>query len=266
MPQIVETAYLYDGEYDGFLTCVFESFRRREIPAAILPESAPRPLSPAVFFETDPALAERVTKGLAEKAGGRAEAMVRFAFLSILPDKEMRILAFIRKAVREGPRVTRMMADETVYPLFRAVGHMREEAHLFTGFLRFSEADGVLFAEIDPKNRILPLIADHFADRFHGETFLIYDRIHREAMLSAKGEYTIFASDSFTPPPPGRREREARALWKRFFETLSIEGRENPRCQRTHLPLRYRTYMTEFLSPGQEPGAAPVPEIPGAAE
>ena len=38
-----------------------------------------------------------------------------------------------------------------------------------------------------------------------------------------------------------------RALWKRFYETVAIRERENPRCQNTFLPKRYRGTMTEFL-------------------
>ena len=29
--------YYYDGTYNGFLSCVFESFAEKETPAAILP-------------------------------------------------------------------------------------------------------------------------------------------------------------------------------------------------------------------------------------
>ena len=264
MSQSIDVCYLYDGTYDGLLTCVFESYRRRELPAAILPEDAPRPLCMTLPVPTDPLLAARVTKGLSEKAGARAEAMVRFAFLTILPDKELRILTYIRKAMKTGPRIRRMIADDAVYPLYRAVAHMREEAHLFTGFLRFSEADGILYAVINPKNQILPLIADHFADRFPRETFLIFDETHGEAMLCRNGEYSLISGGSFVPPPPSRTERETRALWSRFFETLSISERENPLCQRTHLPLRYRTYMTEFLQPEKESAVPSLPSVPGS--
>lgn len=31
-----------------------------------------------------------------------------------------------------------------------------------------------------------------------------------------------------------------------FFHQIGIKERENPACQRMHLPLRYRKYMTEF--------------------
>ena len=36
-------------------------------------------------------------------------------------------------------------------------------------------------------------------------------------------------------------------LWKEFFETIAIKERENPRCQRTHMPLHYRKHVTEFM-------------------
>ena len=35
-------------------------------------------------------------------------------------------------------------------------------------------------------------------------------------------------------------------LWKCFFKSIAIEERNNPVCQRSFLPLRYRKYMTEF--------------------
>ena len=35
-------------------------------------------------------------------------------------------------------------------------------------------------------------------------------------------------------------------LWRTFFDAAAIEARRNPACQRTHLPLKYRRYMTEF--------------------
>ena len=41
-------------------------------------------------------------------------------------------------------------------------------------------------------------------------------------------------------------EEEYQALWRTFHETAAIPERANALCQRTHLPLRYRPYMTEF--------------------
>ena len=44
----------------------------------------------------------------------------------------------------------------------------------------------------------------------------------------------------------GRRSSEYAALWSAFFHQIGIKEQENPACQRMHLPLRYRKYMTEF--------------------
>ena len=39
-------------------------------------------------------------------------------------------------------------------------------------------------ALFEPKNRVLPLLAGHFAARYSGEQIVLYDRTHHEAFLS----------------------------------------------------------------------------------
>ena len=48
--------------------------------------------------------------------------------------------------------------------------------------------------------------------------------------------------------PAGGTEKAFRELWRRYFRTIAIEGRTNPKCQSTHLPKRYRHVMTEFVT------------------
>ena len=36
-------------------------------------------------------------------------------------------------------------------------------------------------------------------------------------------------------------------MWKEFFNTIAVEKRKNPVCQRNMFPLRYRKHVTEFL-------------------
>ena len=78
---------------------------------------------------------------------------------------------------------------------------------------------------------------------------MIWDKTHKAALAYLKGEERIFELNSFTPPPPDEAEVQMRQLFCRFFETIVIDPRENPRCQMTHLPKRYRGQMTEFMSP-----------------
>ena len=73
--------------------------------------------------------------------------------------------------------------------------------------------------------------------------------------------------EELTPPPPDRTGAEYRALWKRFYDTIAIEGRLNPRCRMSHMPRRYWENMTEFTetpeTPETLPGGAARGALPG---
>ena len=58
--------------------------------------------------------------------------------------------------------------------------------------------------------------------------------------------------ESLTLPPIGKEEAAFRAMWRSYFDHVAIAQRENPICQRTHLAMRYRPWMTEFVDQQQE--------------
>ena len=128
------------------------------------------------------------------------------------------------------------------------------------------DRNGVLGAEIEPKNRVLPLLRGHFCQRYANERFFIYDRTHRELLLYADGRSRITQVEGFQPVLPESEELYFRALWKRFFQSVTVQERENPRCQNTFLPKRYRGTMTEFLPLEYEKErGAQMPSLPGAS-
>ncbi|MEG0804709.1 MAG: DUF4130 domain-containing protein, partial [Pygmaiobacter sp.] len=94
-------------------------------------------------------------------------------------------------------------------------------------------------AVIEPKNFVLPLLREHFCARYRNETFLIYDKTHGVALVYAKGESRIFDLTSLDLPPPSAEELNIQSLYRRFFKTIAIESRTNPRCQMSHMPKRY---------------------------
>ena len=149
----------------------------------------------------------------------------------------------------------RDLTDERVFTLNRAVKYLTGEAHLLKGFIRFSDQNGVLTAEIEPRNRVLPLLRAHFCARYPSEAFIIYDRTHREALFYRPGQWAIIPLEDFRVAGPDKDERDWRALWRQFYRTVSIEGRYNPRCRMTHMPKRYWGCMTEFQT--EPPETAP---------
>ena len=242
-----EVCYEYDGSFAGFLTCVFESYVHREEPVCFLtPEDDRYTLWPTRWVEMEPEEAGRVWKGIARNISPAAAQLVSRGFLTCLPEREVHLWQFIRYGFERGSRVMADLGDERVHILHKAVGHLNEEAHLYTGFVRFSDQQGILVGQIQPKNRVLPLLRGHFTRRFNTECFILYDATHREALVHRPGQWNIVPMEDFSPGPPGEEELTFRRLWRRFFNTVAIEGRTNPRCQNTHLPKRYRGMMTEF--------------------
>ena len=149
---------------------------------------------------------------------------------------------------------------------------MSGELEKLRGFVRFSDYSGVLGAEIEPKNRVLPLLRRHFCDRYANESFFIYDRTHKELLVYTKNHSRLLTVDSLHLALPGEEEVQFRRLWKRFYETIAIKERYNPRCQNTFMPKRYRGTMTEFLPDDYEarqqgvnlPAASEASPVPGA--
>lgn len=247
MPDRTDVVYRYDGSYEGVLCCIFESFLRKETPAEILPETA----SQTTLFDTrdiltDETRAARVIRGLKARLPAEAVQLVEWGYYIDHPHKESLILSFVKLSMRVGREVLSMLTHDTVRELQRAVGRLSGESHQLKGFTRFSVHDGVMTAVIEPKNFVLPLLAPHFCDRFAGESFLIYDKTHKAALIYSAGKARIIPVDSFEAPPADACEQRYRLLWKTFYDTIAIRERENPRCRMSHMPKRYWRHLTEM--------------------
>ena len=67
-----DVIYWYDGTFEGFLCCVFESYANREIPWDIWYYATRQSsLFPGVDVQTDMIRAQRVLKSIREKLGQR---------------------------------------------------------------------------------------------------------------------------------------------------------------------------------------------------
>ena len=239
--------YRYDGSFDGLLCCVFESYDKKEIPMGIfLPDTPEILLFPAKDITTDSQKSSRVLVSIPKKMGACALDFVRHAFLSCLTQKELYILQFLRIGYRYGPSVMSMLADDVVNTLFKAVKHLNNESHLLKGFVRFSIFNNVLVAEIEPKNYVLPLLMQHFCERYPQERFLIYDKTHGMALVYQPYQSAVIPIEDLDLPEPDEKEQSFRELWRLFYDTIEIQGRHNPKCRMSHMPKRYWKYMTEF--------------------
>ena len=257
----MDVVYQYDGTFEGFLCCVYDSYVYRESPVGFSTDEGFLSLYEVRTVVTDRDRGKRVYQGLVKRSA-KAASVLRRAFLTCMENKEMCLYTFVRRVFQEGGGFMRDLSDPVCYPLHKAIRHMNGELEKLRGFVRFSDYNGVLGAVIEPKNRVLPLLRHHFCDRYANETFFIYDRTHQEVLLYAKGVSRIAPLEHLELAPPDDTEIQYRQLWKTFFQTVAIRERKNPRCQNTFLPKRYRGVMTEFLPLEYEKAAGAQPDRP----
>ena len=245
MPDRTDVVYHYDGSFQGFLCCVFQAYAHREDPALILSADAcQESLFAPRYIQTEKGQAARELRAIPQKMGPAGLELVRLGFLCRLPQRELLLLRLLRLGFAQGPSLLRRLTEEPVCTLEKAVRALKHEAHLYTGFVRFSEYQGALSAVITPKNQVLPLLASHFVQRFPDESFLIYDKTHHMALVH-QGRTAIVPLENVQLPAPTEEERRCRALWQQFYQTVSIQQRENPRCQMSHMPKRFWADLTE---------------------
>lgn len=241
--------YYYDGSFDGLMCCVFESYEQQEVPIDILVDSAAPQLFSGRPVPTEPHKSARVLASIPRKLGPAALDFVRHAFLTCLPRKELYILLFLRLGYRHGPQVMGMLTDDVVNTLFKAVNHLTRESHLLKGFLRFSVCNGALVGEIEPKNFVLPLLTQHFCERYPEERFLIVDKTHGMGLLYQPYHARVVPVADLELPALDDDEQTFRDLWRLYYDTIAIKERYNPRCRMSHMPKRYWQNMTEFGGP-----------------
>lgn len=238
---------LYDGSFPGLLCVLGEVMAGAEVPEKIRSQcTAELSIFDGPALATSDPFARKTEAELLAKLGPRCYRFIQHAFLTCLKDREVAIARFVLAALNHGGEIIDMIQHPLVYPLHRAVVHMRRESHLLKGFVRFSQRGGVLTAEITPKNCVLPLIADHFCQRFHNERFLIVDLTHGLALAAWQGQAELVSADGFTLPSADAGESEVEALWQTFFDAIAVPGRINSRLQRSMMPMRYWRHMTEF--------------------
>lgn len=239
--------YCYDGTLEGLLCCIFESYERKEQPADIV--TADR-LQLSFYkvreIETDPAKAQRVEAGIRRKLSDEGWETVWLGWHICHPERELLLYRFVRLGMRHGRQVLSMLAEDTVSTLTKAVRYLTREAHQYKQFVRFSVFDGVLTAEIEPKNDVLFLIAPHFSDRYRNNAFLIFDKPHQQMLLHRPGKWAILPAEDYVMPDTQEDEQFYRALWKRFYDAIAVEGRINERRRMNFMPKRYWNHLTEL--------------------
>ncbi|MDD2483931.1 MAG: TIGR03915 family putative DNA repair protein [Eubacteriales bacterium] len=247
--------YLYDGSFEGFLTCVYYHYYE-DRAAGIYPFES---YQDSILFrsrqiQTDAEKAAKVYEAIENKISSYALGRVYHVFLSSLPEKDNIAFRYIMMGFRKGGSLYSLHSDPVVFAAQQAERKVSFEAHRLMGLLRFSALQvergdtlsEMLYAKIEPDHDILELLGEHFSDRFKNEPFIIHDARREKALFSQNGTWVIAPLDTKALPDFSDEELVYRGLWKKYFESIAIEERKNAKCQKRMMPTRYWNNLTEM--------------------
>jgi probable DNA metabolism protein len=242
-----------DGSFEGLLCAIFEAYKSRRPPTAIVPRGRAQQglFDRHVAISTDPVIADRVWKRLKTHLGAKRRRRVYDAYLSDLDGVETTIFQMISQAIdaRTGTGAgSRLSAFIQIDTISRKV---RREAHRMKGLVRFQQTgDDRYLALIAPRYDILPLIRRHFESRYGDQLWIIYDT-QRDYGLGYDGNQThamqLDRATLAAASDTGVNAKEAlcRLLWQRYFAAVNLQQRNNLKRHVSQLPRRYWRYLPE---------------------
>ena len=209
-------------------------------------------------IETDYEKARKVDQTLAKRFGEISYSYIWYALYSRERERGNAIYHTIARGLAKAYKgeLVNYLQD----PHILAVSKMRQnvwcEAHHYMGFVRFAELNNhILYSEIEPKNHVLPIIAEHFADRFPKENFMIKDKGRNLYIVHEAGKDVVFHEEETSGMPVteemySEEECKIQDLFRIFHSTIAIKERTNLKLQRQLLPLRFRENMIDFRTEG----------------
>ena len=260
--------YTFDRTFDGVLSAVFDAFFRHQEPDMLMGEGEQLPLfcDETWHVTTTEEKASRVWKGLEKLLTKEAMRLIMVSWLSEEKELSTPLLHYIYKVFKTGKSVERNFSDADVLYVTNTARRVMHEQLRMKQFIRFQKAkDGTYLGVVSPDNNVLPLITDHFRDRFGDQAWLIYDAKRKYGYYYSPSETgdealtRITFEDENTLPfslEDGKMNEEIlsendrlfQSLWQTYFKAICIKERMNPRKQLSDMPRRYWKYMTEKQS------------------
>ena len=254
------TIYTFDGTMDGLLTAVFDAFSLKEQPEELLAEGDALPLfcDHTYHVTTSEEKAQRVWAGLEKRLSREAIKLISVSWLSEQRELNNPLFQYVYKVFKQGD-ISKNFADPDVLAVTNIARRVLHEQLRMKQFIRFQKAkDGTYLAVVAPDHNVLPIITDHFQDRFNDQPWLIYDaKRHYGYYYDGKADaiHIIFENEAAVPfdlrngklndDVISHDDQLLQNLWRTYFKAICIKERMNPRKQLQDMPRRYWKYMTE---------------------
>lgn len=244
-----DTILTFDGSFEGFLCLIHAFYYDKLKPSGIVCENQYQQRLGAEYrkVETDYNKAETVANGIRKKISINCYDTLYTAFLNESDDKFMDLFNYCVLGFKAGRDVDKFEKFDFVLKTHDYAQRVIGESHLFKGFVRFKKtAENILYARIEPKNNVLPMLIEHFVTRLPDEKWIIHDAGRQLAAIYDAEEAAIYETPAFIEVSNSNDEDYFQNMWRVFNSEISVMGRVSRNRQRNMLPLRYRSNMTEF--------------------
>lgn len=252
--------FSFDGTFDGLLTAVFDAYACKRFPDMLVREGEVLPMFYDELREvvTDEEKSGRVWRSLEKKMSREALSAIVASFLCEIPDYDIVLFRYLRKAVDSPVSIETDFSDPDVVEMTRMVRRVRYEAQRVKQYARFQKAaDGTYFGVMEPLYNVLALAIPHFVDRFSSMKFLLYDKRRGfgyyhdgkdTLQVTLPDELSHIATGRLSPEMMDEEELLMQDMWRTYFKAIAIRERANPRKQRQDMPVRFWKYLTEKQS------------------
>lgn len=241
---------------EGIFTAIYDAFvyknRMEEeyqdnISIAIGKEGEQTLFSTEIEIPTNPDKAEKTIRTIQTRLGNSVYSTLFYALCHYDTKRASVVLGYLVRGFRKGSRIRECLSDPYVIRVMELSRKASNEGYRFKEFLRFTDMGKFLYAKIEPKCNVLPLMTEHFADRFPNENFIIFDERRNYAIVHKAFMPCFFATGEEFKIDTSENRDIFEGLWKQYFVTMEIKERHNESCQNNLLPKWYRKNMTEHI-------------------
>ncbi|MBO1530750.1 TIGR03915 family putative DNA repair protein [Psychrobacter sp. F1192] len=255
----------HEASFEGWLSAVFYVYANRLQSDEALQLTArdryvPSLIDQAINVDTDTDHADRVMIKLTQLLGRSGMRQLLWGFLSEKDNIGTTLFQVVKYAINFPNRdIMQDLGDLNVLELVQTVKSVGREKHRMEAFVRFEHTtDDIYFARIAPDFNVLPLIGEHFRQRYQDQYWAIYDLVRGFGIYYDKSNstpkrpaalQTITDLDETVIRNPAsihsKDEQRYQKFWQGYFTNVNIKDRKNPRLHKQYLPQRYWKYLSE---------------------
>ena len=263
--QVTPSIMLYEPSFEGWLSAVYYVYEHKlqhdeSLQLIAQDRYIPSLISAATSVNTDDEHAQRVLTKLNKLLGRSGMRQILWGFLSEKDNIGTTLFHIVKYAIDYPKRrVLEDLGHLDVLELAQTVKSVGREKHRMEAFVRFEHTiDDIYFARVEPDFNVLPLIGEHFRQRYQDQHWAIYDLkrgygIYYDKSLSTPSHpaalQTITDLDDAVLRNPASihspDEQRYQKFWQGYFTNVNIKERKNPRLHKQYLPQRYWKYLSE---------------------